>query len=467
MVIDDLPLDARALERSAPAASDAVAFTGGLGIAVGVLLLSIEYYTKGHGRWPGIALFAVLVAVGYLALGLLPRETHPAAVTMIVAGVPGAIGWWLLPHANRFADVRPFLILTIVLWAAMWFVPRTRGRTIFVGAVLLLLWLWMIGEAAGNDAYSAAPIPSPPAHTIFSLSALRADVTLLDLDPTDPLYPIALECNVTHDTACDSLYDQSDPGSDFEEFADTCGGTQPAGSGDQCADLSGGFGSGPFDTAPSPFDGGSVRPRVGVGSSDKSLEIGLVSLLFGIAYVGALFVFDRRRWHGFATAFVVPGVLALFTGTSVLGNAAHHVWFGGLLTFVAGVGLALVGDFGGRRFTTWAGGVFAALGVYFFAGDVTDFQKSFDNFEPRLVRPALITIAFGVGLIALAWVIAWARANSSGTGGPPPPPVPAPGPPPTPPTLPIPAPPDPSHFPTWPPAAPPPTPWQPPPQPGG
>ena len=46
MVIDDLPLDARALERSAPAASDAVAFTGGLGIAVGVLLLSIEYYTN-------------------------------------------------------------------------------------------------------------------------------------------------------------------------------------------------------------------------------------------------------------------------------------------------------------------------------------------------------------------------------------------------------------------------------------
>ena len=104
MVIDDLPLDARALERSAPAASDAVAFAGGLGIAVGVLLLSIEFYTKGHGRWPGIALFSALIAVGYLALGLLPSETHPAAVTMIVAGVPGAVGWWLLPHAHRFAD---------------------------------------------------------------------------------------------------------------------------------------------------------------------------------------------------------------------------------------------------------------------------------------------------------------------------------------------------------------------------
>ena len=108
----------------------------------------------------------------------------------------------------------------------------------------------MIGEAAGNDAYSAAPIPSPPAHTIFSLSALHADVTLLDLDPTDPLYPIALQCDVTHGTACDTLFDQSDPGSDFNEFGDTCGDTQPAGSGDQCADRSGGFGSEPFDNRP-------------------------------------------------------------------------------------------------------------------------------------------------------------------------------------------------------------------------
>ena len=90
-------LGARAFERSAPAAADAVAFTGGLGIAVGVLVLTIDFYGHGHGRWPGIALFAVLVAVGYLALGFLPRETHPAAVTLIVAGVPGAIGWWILP----------------------------------------------------------------------------------------------------------------------------------------------------------------------------------------------------------------------------------------------------------------------------------------------------------------------------------------------------------------------------------
>ena len=83
----------------------------------------------------------------------------------------------------------------------------------------------------------------------------------------------------------------------------------------------------------------------------------------------------------------------------VLGNAAHHVWVGGLLTLVAGVAFALVGDFGGRRFTTWAGGVFAAFGVYLFAGDVTNFQKSFNSFDPNIARPAWITIGFGIGLV--------------------------------------------------------------------
>jgi hypothetical protein len=491
MVINkDALFGTRASERSAPAASDAVAFTGGLGISIGVLLLTIDLNNHGHGRWPGIALFAVLIAVGFLALSLLPPETNPAAVTLIVVGVPGAIGWWLLPHANKFGDIRPFLILTILGWVVCFLAPRTRGRTIFVGAALLLVWLWMLGEAAGTDAYSAAPIPSPPAHTMFSLSALHGQVAIGDLDPSNSLYPAALSCNVGDGASCDTVYDNAEPGSDYQEFGDTCGNTEPAGSGDQCAQLEGGgFNSGgSFGTTPSPFGGEVVPGRIGAGSSDKSFEIGIVSLLFGIAYVGALFAFDRRRWFGLGTAFVVPGVLALFTGTEVLGNAAHHVWFGGLLTFVAGLAFALVGDFGGRRFTTWAGGVFAAVGVYLFAGDVTNFKRSFNSVHENISRPAFITIGFGIALVVLAWLIAMVRVHYTGPGrssaggsspfGPPPTPPQYPGFPPSGPLDPIrpgwqtPSPPPPS--PPWqPPAAPPAPPatpdppasppWQPPP----
>src|SRR5213592_3890735 len=97
-------LGARAHDRNTPAAADAIAFTGGIGIAAGVLLLSIHAFTHGDGRPTGVALSAVLIVVGYFALGALPRETHAAAVTLIVTGVPGTLGWWLLPGAHRFAD---------------------------------------------------------------------------------------------------------------------------------------------------------------------------------------------------------------------------------------------------------------------------------------------------------------------------------------------------------------------------
>ena len=331
---------------------------------------------------------------------------------------------------------------------------------------------------------------------MFSLSALHSDVTIDQLDPTSQFYPLARACALDHSLSCDSLYTQATPGSDFQQFADTCGGTQPAGSGDQCEQRSNGGFTSPTPIGGSntiPFGGGltpggvPIVPGVGVGSHDKSLEIGLVSLLLGLAYLGGLFVFDRRRRRDLGTAFVIPGVLALFTGTEVLGNAAHHAWFGGLLTFVAGIGLAMIGDIGGRRFTTWTGGVFAALGVYTFAADATNFKHSFSGQSAHLVRPALITIAFGLALVALAWWVAMLRTQYRGPGSTPPagrpgpdpfgtapfgtapfgsapPAAPvAPGPPQWPPGSP------PPSGPSWqppPPAPPPSAPWQPPAPPG-
>src|SRR5262249_38979774 len=154
---------------------------------------------------------------------------------------------------QRFADIRPFLILTIVGLGLCWIAPLTRGKAIFVGVALVVLWLWMIGEAAGTDAYSAAPIPSPPAPTTFSLSAFseQASVSLHDLDPTDPLYPLAQECASGDNAACDSLYISATSGSDFQEFAASCGGTFAGPPGD-CEGLS--------STSPSTFPS-TLNPR--------------------------------------------------------------------------------------------------------------------------------------------------------------------------------------------------------------
>jgi hypothetical protein len=377
------------------------------------LLITVDIYADHPGRSAEVALFAALIVVGYVVLAALPPVLRGAGVTMIVIGVPAALAWWLLPHAKSFSDVRPFLVLTIFGLGVCWVVPLSRGRVVFVGVALVVLWLWMIGEAGGNDAYSAAPIPSPPAHSMFSLAAFggRSSVALGDLDSSDPLYPLAESCDGGDMSACDSLYRSAPFGSDFRSFGGSCGNTF-IGTPGFCANSS---------SSLSPFP----RPRVSLASrNDKSFEIGAVSLLLGLAYLAGLYVFDRRGLDAFATAFVVPGALALFTGTTTLGNAAHHAWIGGLLTFAVGLVLGVVGHRTGRRFTAWAGGLGAAIGAVTIALDVSHVSRSTSSDNVKLAGPGLIVIAFGVGLVAVAYIVAALLegprpvVSSRGPGGP-------------------------------------------------
>ncbi len=149
-------------------------------------------------------------------------------------------------------------------------------------------------------------------------------------------------------------------------FGQTCGGIDPSALGGECAssdsfgdsDGSGGFdefddsGGSSFDSSPfasSPVD-------------DKSWQIGGMSAAIAVIYLGGLALLDRRGLRGLATAFVLPGVLALATGVSALGDASNHAWIGGILALAAGVGLGLIGQGTQRRFTAWTGGVVRGRG---------------------------------------------------------------------------------------------------------
>ncbi len=417
-----------------------------------MLLITIDIYADDPGRGAPVLLFAALVLAGYVVLALAPKVLRGAGVTMILIGVPAALGWWILPKADTFADVRPFLLLTILGMALCWLAPLSRGRVVFVAVLLVVVWLWLLGEVGGNDAYSAAPVPSPPAHTMFSVTAFtsgRASVQLDDLDPNDPLYPLAEQCDGGDMRSCDILYREAPLGSDFRDFGASCGNTF-AGEAGSCADSESLLTPPTFSPVPVPVP----TPRVGLTSSnDKSFEIGMVSLLVGVAFLFGLFGFDRRGYRAFATAFVVPAGLALFTGTGSLGNAAHHAWVGGLLTFFAGLLFGAVGHMTRRRFTAWGGGVAAAIGVVTIALDVAHVSNSTSSENVKLAGPGLIVIAFGAGLVVVAYGIALILdgrvggrgrgAVAGGSGAPAPAPVGA-----------VAGPPRPESPPLWPPAPP-------------
>jgi hypothetical protein len=97
--------------------------------------------------------------------------------------------------------------------------------------------------------------------------------------------------------------------------------------------------------------------------------IGMVALLFGMAYLLAAWAADRRGFAGTATPLVAAGNLALASGVVALSPDLEAAGTG-MVAIAFGIVLAAFGARTGRRLTTWlgAGGVFA--GVALVLGDV-------------------------------------------------------------------------------------------------
>ena len=149
--------------------SDALAAGGGVIVTIGVLLIAADRYANSGDGWQGALVFVGLFLIANLAL-LVVREPFDAACTgAIVLSVPAIYGFLIFPSTDSFADVRLFLILTIVTWALLFAVSSSRGRPILLALAAVFLYLWIVGEVADLDAYSANPVPSP---TFASPSAL-------------------------------------------------------------------------------------------------------------------------------------------------------------------------------------------------------------------------------------------------------------------------------------------------------
>ncbi len=199
----------RARDRMPASVTDALAAGGGVLVVFGVLLISVDIRADDGSKYACAALFGALIVAGFLGLALLPHPARAGCIAAITLSVPAVYGWLIFPSTESFGDLRPFFVLTIITWALCWFIPLSRPRPIFVAFALIVLWLWLLGEVAGLDAFSAAPIPSPPyttpgdfdhgAHGTSrhrmrrtSVAARPAQtVTIDDLDPDDSLYPLA------------------------------------------------------------------------------------------------------------------------------------------------------------------------------------------------------------------------------------------------------------------------------------
>ena len=107
--------------------------------------------------------------------------------------------------------------------------PPRRNRSVLIwslvgGGVLLLALVVAVVVIVSGGPGSVVPAPV----------ATQQPVGLGD-DPA--LDRLARACFDGAMGACDDLFDDSDWGSDYEDYGDTCAGRKPAGDGEYCADV--------------------------------------------------------------------------------------------------------------------------------------------------------------------------------------------------------------------------------------
>lgn len=167
-------------------------------------------------------------------------------------------------------------------------------------------------------------------------------------------------------------------------------------------------------------DGANLNLDVGA-QGDSASSSGVVSVLFGLALLGVLYLLDKRGWHGaVATPFAAIGNAAFVVGVLAVLADIDSAAGVGTIVLVAGVLLVVIGSRGRhRRVTTWLGG----LGV--FAGLASYVGAIYDGGSTRV--PGLLLALFGVILGAIAVFLSdparRARFGSNSGGTPAPAPV--------------------------------------------
>ena len=130
-------------------------------------------------------------------------------------------------------------------------------------------------------------------------------------------------------------------------------------------------------------------PPLRGATDDKSLDIGLVSAFFGFC-ISAYYSRSTGVDAGAGDRVRRPGVRGAVDRDQSSRERDDDVWSGGLLRLVAGLGIGVVGDRTERRFTTWAGGIAAALGALTVALDSADISHVVGSTNVKLAGPGLL-----------------------------------------------------------------------------
>jgi hypothetical protein len=129
------------------------------------------------------------------------------------------------------------------------------------------------------------------------------------------------------------------------------------------------------------------------GDEPDPTTLGIISLVFGGAYLVAARLLDRRGFAGTATPFVVASLAAIPAGIAFLGDDLEAAG-AGAAAIVAGLAVAWLGARSGRRASTVIGAGGVALGIVLITAD------AMEDSSPMSIGIALLVAGGSVALAA-------------------------------------------------------------------
>jgi hypothetical protein len=139
-----------------------------------------------------------------------------------------------------------------------------------------------------------------------------------------------------------------------------------------------------------PFPGDEFTTQ---GDEPDRTTLGIISLVFGVAYLVAARLLDQRGFAGTATPFVVVSLAAIPAGIAFLGEDLEAAG-AGAAAIVAGLAVAWFGARSGRRASTVIGAGGVALGVVLIIAD------AMEDSSPMSIGIALLVAGGSVALAA-------------------------------------------------------------------
>lgn len=359
-------------ERRLPTFEAMLGAVGGLVALAGVFALFSEVPEE-EARAGGLALALLALVVGCVLTAVGRSSTLDAAGVVLAAGAVAPLVFLILNDPEQVdseSDLLVSALVAVLVWIVLFAVGPARGHGLFLGLALFGMWTGALGQTdpgtllfpfwLSPGTYSEVRVEPPmelrgpdvPDPDLIS----PPEITIPDLRTprTFPTPSTVVPPTFSEPTPMPSF--RFEPPQRFRPEPSTTTSTSTTTTTTSNEQSLGrmelvSYAQGDED------DEGTLEPIDPFG--EPPLAPGVVSILFGLAYVVGAAWLDSARLRRLASPFHFVGLHALTVGTLLLGPRLGAV-AAGAAGIVFGVAVVALGVLARRRFVAWyAGGALA------------------------------------------------------------------------------------------------------------